>query len=40
MYSISIVCVYAHPHATACLLRNFPGPHLMLKMDVHKTIVT
>lgn len=30
----------AHPHATAWLLHNFTGPHLMLKMDMDKTIVT
>lgn len=30
----------AHPHATARLLCNFTGTHLMLKMDMDKTIVT
>lgn len=34
------LCVCAHPHASAFLLRNFTGPHLMLKMDMDKTIVT
>lgn len=34
------MCVCSHPHATAWLLRNFTRPHLMLKMDMDKTIVT
>lgn len=34
------MCVSAHPRATGCLLHNFTGPHLMLKMDMDKTIVT
>lgn len=38
MYS-GPICVCAHPHATAWLLRHFSGPHLMLKMDMDKTIV-
>lgn len=32
--------VCAHPRTTAGLLCNFTGPHLMLKMDMDKTIVT
>lgn len=29
-----------HPHATAWLLHNFTGRHLMLEIDMDKTIVT
>lgn len=31
--------VCSHPDSAAWSLHNFTGPHLMLKMDMDKTIV-